>query len=71
MVMKFAKKKAQRTQGQNSPRYAAPLIPLVCEETSTVLKKGEYADFKVLSDPNDKDSPEYVLSVPYFKRGTP
>ena len=48
-----------------------PPIALKWEEANVTLNKGEYADFKLLTDPDDKDSLEYTLSLPYFKKGSP
>jgi len=62
---------ARQSKGHNSPRFIPPPIPLEREEKSTTLKKGEYADFKLLTDPTDDDSPEYTLSLPYFSKGGP
>ena len=60
-----------QAKGNNGPRYSPPPIPLEREEANVTLKKGEYADFKLLTDPDDEDSPEYTLSLPYFKKGGP
>ena len=62
---------ARRSQGKNSPRFMPPPIPLERDETNTTLKKGEYADFKLLVNPEDEDSAEYTLSLPYFSKGGP
>ena len=59
----------RQAKGHNGPRYSPPPIPLEREEANVTLKKGEFADFKLLTDPADKDSPEYTLSLPYFKKG--
>ena len=55
-----------------SPNYVPPPIPLEKEEkvTTATLKKGEYADFKLLSRPTDPNSAEYTLSLVYFKKGS-
>ena len=68
---KLTMKIAHQAKGHNGPRYSPPPIPLEREEVNVTLKKGEYADFKLLTDPDDEDSLEYTLSLPYFKKGRP
>ena len=62
---------AHQAKGNTGPRYSPPPIPLEREEANITLKKCEYADFKLLTDPADEDLPEYTLSLPYFKKGDP
>lgn len=51
-------------------RFPPPPVPLVVPE-STPLKKGESMKIVLKSNPKDKESKEYSITVPYFKQGTP
>ena len=50
--------------------FLAPPIPLVVTKEKVKLNKDEYLAMKLRSNPNDKKSPVYELTVPYFASGT-